>query len=81
MVDCASRRNPSELLPKFKTYHSLAARPEEGGKLVHGLRISGSAAMSIAMAARGAVDMYAEIGVSQLTIPYMEQCDSTGMQS
>jgi myo-inositol-1(or 4)-monophosphatase len=71
MVDCASRRNPSELLPKFKTYHSLAARPEEGGKLVHGLRISGSAAMSIAMAARGAVDMYAEIGVSQLTITHV----------
>jgi myo-inositol-1(or 4)-monophosphatase len=64
MVDCASRRNPSELDPKFRSYHNLAARVEEGGKHVHGLRISGSAAMSIAMACRGAVDMYAEIGVS-----------------
>lgn len=55
----------SPALPsKIRTFQTLAADTQEGGKMAHSLRSLGSAAINIAVVASGGLDMYWEIGVS-----------------
>ena len=62
-MEYGNSRSPPTLPSKFKTYQTLIAHPDQEGKMAHGLRNSGSAALNTAMVASGALDMYWETGV------------------
>ncbi|OCF34504.1 myo-inositol-1(or 4)-monophosphatase [Kwoniella heveanensis CBS 569] len=61
-VEYGSSRSPPALPSKVKTFQTLAAHPDQGGKMVHSLRSVGSAAINIALVASGGLDMYWEVG-------------------
>ncbi|WVF68015.1 hypothetical protein IAT40_002777 [Kwoniella sp. CBS 6097] len=61
-VEYGSSRSPPALPSKVKTFQTLAASPDQGGKMVHSLRSVGSAALNIALVASGSLDMYWEVG-------------------
>ncbi|WVR08650.1 hypothetical protein IAU60_005708 [Kwoniella sp. DSM 27419] len=61
-VEYGSSRSPPALPSKVKTFQTLAAHPDQGGKMAHSLRSMGSAALNIALVASGGLDMYWEVG-------------------
>lgn len=61
-VEYGSSRSSPQLPAKVKTFQTLAAHTNEGGKMAHSLRSGGSAAINIALVATGGLDMYWEIG-------------------
>ena len=66
-VEFGSSREPPALPAKLKVFEKLAAHTKQGGKMVHSLRVLGSAAINICYVAMGGTDMYWEIGVSVLS--------------
>ncbi|WWC65234.1 uncharacterized protein I303_107851 [Kwoniella dejecticola CBS 10117] len=61
-VEYGSSRSAPQLPSKVKTFQTLAAAPDLGGKMCHSLRSMGSAALNIATVASGGLDMYWEVG-------------------
>ncbi|WRT70753.1 uncharacterized protein IL334_007752 [Kwoniella shivajii] len=61
-IEYGSSRSAPALPSKVKTFQTLAASPELGGKMCHSLRSMGSAALNIATVASGGLDMYWEVG-------------------
>lgn len=61
-VEYGSSRSSPTLPSKCKTFQTLAASKDEGGKMAHSLRSAGSAAINIALVASGGLDIYWEIG-------------------
>ena len=56
-MEYGSSRTSPTLPSKVKTFQTLAAAKEEGGKMAHSLRSAGSAAINIALVASGGLDM------------------------
>ena len=56
-VEYGSSRSSPTLPSKCKTFQTLAASKDEGGKMAHSLRSAGSAAINIALVASGGLDM------------------------
>lgn len=57
-MEYGSSRSSPTLPSKVKTFQTLAASKEEGGKMAHSLRSAGSAAINIALVASGGLDMW-----------------------
>ncbi|KAI9736257.1 MAG: hypothetical protein M1834_001143 [Cirrosporium novae-zelandiae] len=61
-VEWGSDRNGNNWKTKTETFLKLAAEIEDGGKMVHSLRCSGSAALNLCAVAAGTIDVYWEAG-------------------
>ncbi|ORY31246.1 hypothetical protein BCR39DRAFT_527101 [Naematelia encephala] len=61
-IEFGSTRMPPAITAKNKTYETLSKHRDVGGKMVHSLRATGSAALNACYIATGGLDIYWEIG-------------------